>query len=157
MHKEHHYRAVICWDGKAAGVTANYKAYSRNHLAALEGKPLLEMSADPAFRGDAARLNPEDCLLIALSSCHMLSYLAFAALEGLVVTDYRDEATGTMLQEGVGGRFVEVVLRPQVTVAAGSDAALAQQLHEKAGKACFIASSVNFPVRHESAIHTAQA
>jgi organic hydroperoxide reductase OsmC/OhrA len=82
----------------------------------------------------------------------MLSYLALAALEGLEVTAYEDSASGTMQQEGRGGRFTEVVLRPQVTVAPGSDLARAKALHEEAHKTCFIANSVNFPVRHEAVI-----
>lgn len=155
MHKEHHYEATLHWDGAQAGATVDYKSYSRNHSVVIEGKAPLALSADSAFRGDPARLNPEDCLLVALSSCHMLSYLAFAALEGLVVTDYKDKASGTMVQEGQGGRFSEVILRPEVTVVAGSDETLAERLHGKASEACFIASSVNFPVRHEPVIRVA--
>lgn len=157
MHREHHYEATLHWDGAQAGPTVNYRSYSRNHEVTIDGKAPLALSADPAFRGDASRLNPEDCLLAALSSCHMLSYLAFAALEGLVVTDYKDRASGTMVQEGEGGHFTEVNLRPEVTLAAGSDPELAQRLHGRAGAACYIASSVNFPVRHEPVIRVAEA
>jgi organic hydroperoxide reductase OsmC/OhrA len=82
----------------------------------------------------------------------MLSYLALAALEGLEITGYEDNASGTMQQEGRGGRFTEVVLRPRVTVAPGSDPARAEALHEEAHQTCFIANSVNFPVRHEAEI-----
>src|SRR3546814_17957926 len=68
--------------------------------------------------GDPDLHNPEDMLVLALSSCHMLSYLALAALEGLEVVAYEDSARGTMQQEGRGGRFTEVVLHPRVTIAA---------------------------------------
>ena len=157
MKHEHHYQTTITWSAGAEGGTRDYKSYSRSHDAALPGKPGLALSADKAFRGDPARINPEDCLLVALASCHMLSYLALASMKGLEVLDYSDEATGTMVQTGVGGRFSEVWLRPQVTVAAGSDLALAESLHQEAGQLCFIASSVNFPVHHEAEIRTAGA
>jgi organic hydroperoxide reductase OsmC/OhrA len=150
--KEHRYEAHVAWTGAAAGGTKTYQGYSREYRADFPGKPSITGSADAAFRGDPALHNPEDMLVLALSACHMLSYLALAALEGLEVTAYEDSASGTMQQEGRGGRFTEVVLRPQVTVAPGSDLARAKALHEEAHKTCFIANSVNFPVRHEAVI-----
>ena len=152
MKKEHSYEATIAWTGSEGGATVDYKSYSRSHSVELDGKKPLDMSADPAFLGDPSRLNPEECLLVALSSCHMLSYLAFAAMKGVVVIAYRDRASGTMIEEGLGGRFSEVILKPEVTVSAGSDEVLAKKLHEMAHKHCFIASSVNFPVKHEPTI-----
>jgi organic hydroperoxide reductase OsmC/OhrA len=104
------------------------------------------------FRGDATLHNPEDLFLTALSGCHMLTYLALAARAGICVTEYVDDATGTMELVGGGGRFSEVVLRPKVTIAPGSDVTLAIRLHDQAFKDCFIASSTNFPVRHEPAV-----
>jgi organic hydroperoxide reductase OsmC/OhrA len=150
--QDHHYEIQVTWTGAAAGGTQDYKTYSRTFRADFRGKPSIAGSADAAFRGDPALHNPEDMLVLALSACHMLSYLALAALEGLEVTAYEDSASGTMQQEGRGGRFTEVVLRPQVTVAPGSDLARAKALHEEAHKTCFIANSVNFPVRHEAVI-----
>jgi len=150
--KEHHYEMQVTWTGAAAGGTRDYKTYSREYRADLPGKPSITGSSDPAFRGDPNLHNPEDMLVLALSACHMLSYLALAALEGLEVTGYEDSARGTMQQEGRGGRFTEVVLRPRVTVAPGSDQARAEALHEEAHQTCFIANSVNFPVRHEAEI-----
>jgi len=150
--KEHHYTLHLSWTGATSGGTRDYKTYSREYRADFPGKPSVTGSADPAFRGDPALHNPEDMLVLALSSCHMLSYLALAALEGLEVLAYEDEAQGTMQQEGRGGHFTEVVLRPRVTVAAGSDLSRAEALHEEAHKTCFIANSVNFPVRHEAEV-----
>ena len=115
----------------------------------VPGKPELAGSSDPAFRGDATRHNPEDMLVAALSTCHMLSYLHMATAAGVVVTGYRDTAEGAMLTAGDGGRFTEAVLRPLVTISAASDVAKAAAAHEAAHHACFIASSVNFPVRCE--------
>ena len=113
------------------------------------GDPTLAASSDPAFRGEADRWNPELLLVAALSDCHLLAYLHLCAVNGVVVTGYRDEATGTMEQVGDGGRFTEVVLRPIVTVADESMIERANALHHDAHASCFIASSVNFPVRTE--------
>ncbi|WP_340116110.1 OsmC family protein [Pelagibius sp. 7325] len=153
--KEHHYEAHVTWTGVAGGSTKTYQGYSREYRAEFPGKPPVTGSADPAFRGDPKLHNPEDMLVLSLSACHMLSYLALAALEGLEVVAYEDDAGGTMQQEGKGGRFTEVVLRPRVTLAAGSDVARGEALHEEAHRTCFIANSVNFPVRHEAEVRCA--
>jgi organic hydroperoxide reductase OsmC/OhrA len=115
------------------------------------GRPDLAGSSDAAFRGDAARWNPEDLLVASLSSCHMLWYLHLCAEAGVIVTAYVDDAVGTLVEvKETGGHFSEVILRPVATLQAGSDAALAAQLHEKAHHLCFVANSVNFPVRVEA-------
>jgi len=148
----HRYRVEVSWTGNRGSGTDGYRNYSRDHLIRVPGKPELAGSADPAFRGDATRHNPEDLLLAALSTCHMLSYLHMATVAGVVVMAYTDAAEGTMETSGDGGRFVEVVLRPTVTISAGSDPARAEAAHEAAHHACFIANSVNFPVRCEPRI-----
>jgi organic hydroperoxide reductase OsmC/OhrA len=147
---EHRYTVEVEWTGDTGNGTADYRSYSRDHDVRIPGKPTLLGSADPAFRGDAARWNPEDLLVASLSQCHMLWFLALAAQSGVVVTAYRDSAEGLMVTEADGaGSFTEVVLRPQVTVAEESMAAKAAALHQTAHAKCFIARSVNFPVRHE--------
>ena len=85
----------------------------------------------------------------ALTECHLLSFLHVAVTHGVVVTGYADEATGTMDQQGIGGRFTEVVLHPDVRFADEVAQDLVDRLHEEAHEACFIAASVNFPVRVE--------
>ena len=148
----HHYRLEATWTGDRGTGTSGYRDYDRDVTLRVPGKPDLLGSADRPFRGDPSRWNPEDLLLAALSQCHLLSYLHVAVVHGLVVTGYRDAATGTMQQQGIGGRFTEVVLRPEVTLAAGTDEAAverARALHHDASQACFIAASVAFPVRHE--------
>lgn len=152
MARTHDYQARLTWTGAAVGPTRSYEAYSREYVVDVPGKPSLRGSSDPMFRGDAALHNPEDLLVAALSSCHLLSYLAHAARAGVHVVAYEDDARGTMELAGGGGRFTEVVLRPRVTIAAGADAALAQSLHDRAHHDCFIASSMNFPVRHASTV-----
>ncbi|MDF2095257.1 OsmC family protein [Aquibaculum arenosum] len=150
---QHRYVAEIVWTGNRGAGTANYRAYGREHEVRIAGKPPLLGSADPAFRGDASRHNPEDLLLVALSACHLLWYLHLCAEAGVVVMAYEDPAEGRMvLESDGGGRFVEVTLRPRVTLASGSDMAAQEKalaLHAEAHARCFIARSVNFPVRHE--------
>lgn len=147
----HHYQAQISWTGDRGEGTRDYRSYGREHEIAIDGKPTLAGSADPAFRGDASRHNPEELLLASLSACHMLWYLHLAAEAEVVVHGYVDQATGTMLSDSQGGRFSEVVLHPVVTISAG-DPLTAEVLHHAAHGACFIARSVNFPVRCEPRI-----
>lgn len=147
----HHYQVKVVWTGNRGSGTSAYAAYARDHQVIVKGKPILEGSADAAFRGDPRRHNPEDLLVAALSTCHMLWYLHLAAKAGVVVTGYRDEAEGEMEGDDEGGRFTEVVLRPTVTIQAG-DPALAEALHADAHRRCFIANSVSFPVRHRPTI-----
>lgn len=145
--QQHHYRVGVEWMGNHGTGTDGYRNYGREHVIRIEGKPDIAGSSDPAFRGDAAKHNPEEMLVAALSTCHMLAYLHVATLAGVVVTAYADLAEGAMVTEGNGGHFVEVVLRPVVTITAASDSAKAAAAHEDAHHACFIAASVNFPVR----------
>ena len=152
MARDHHYEIITSWSGAAAGPTTDYKSYSREYRFHAGDKPEQRGSADPAFHGDPALYNPEELLVAALSSCHMLSYLALCALQGVQVVAYEDKASGTMAESHGAGAFTEVVLHPQVTIAKGGDRAKAAALHEKAHEICFIAASVNFPVRHEVTI-----
>ncbi|MFC5526465.1 OsmC family protein [Rhodanobacter ginsengisoli] len=152
MTHQHRYRVDVEWTGNLGSGTDGYRNYSRDHEIRIAGKPTLAGSSDPTFRGDAARHNPEDMLVAALSTCHMLSYLHMATVAGVVVTGYSDAAEGRMATEGNSGRFVEVVLRPTVTISAASDPAKAEAAHADAHHACFIANSVNFPVRCEPRI-----
>ena len=155
MAREHHYAAHLVWTGAEKGPTRDYASYSRDYVVRIEGKPELVGSSDPLFRGDPKRHNPEDWLMAALSACHMLTYLAICARSGLQVLSYEDAASGTMVLEGGGGHFTEVVLRPKVVLAAGADRAKAEAVHEEAHRHCFIAASVNFPVRHEAEVTVA--
>ncbi|OOG47257.1 peroxiredoxin [Rhodanobacter sp. C06] len=152
MNHSHRYRVDVVWTGNRGSGTDGYRNYSRNHVIRIPGKPDLAGSSDPTFRGDATKHNPEDMLVAALSACHMLSYLHMATVAGVVVVAYDDAAEGTMVTEGDGGRFTEVVLRPVVTIHADSDPGKALAAHETAHHACFIANSVNFPVRCEPRI-----
>ncbi len=154
---EHHYAATVTWTGNAGGGTASYRGYGREHLVEVAGKPPLRASADPSFLGDAELLNPEEMLLAALSQCHMLWYLGLCAHSGVVVTAYRDAASATMIEQRDGsGRFEAVLLRPEVQVSEQDMLSAAEKLHAQANRKCFIANSVNFPVRHEPRITAAE-
>ena len=148
--KRHTYAADVRWTGNLGPGTLNYHSYSRDHVASAADKQPINGSADAAFRGSAERWNPEELLVVSLSQCHMLWYLDLAARAGVVVVEYTDAPHGTMVEEvGGAGQFNEVVLRPHVTVADSSMVDSAQALHDKTHSLCFVARSVNFPVRHE--------
>ena len=153
MPHEHRYRLQLSWRGNLGRGTSDYRAYSRAHEIRAQGKPVLLGSADPSFRGDADRYNPEELLLAALAACHMLWFLHLCADAGIVVLEYEDQPSGTMVVEAAGGgRFREALLQPAVTLAAPVEAARLAQLHERAHALCFIANSVNFPVRCEPSV-----
>lgn len=151
MAQEHRFAARLVWTGAAQGPAQSYDGYSRDYVVEIEGKPPLAGSSAPAFRGDPARHNPEDLLVASLSACHMLWYLHLCTDAGIEVVAYSDDASGIMGRKDGKIRFTEVVLRPRVVIAAG-DPEQAKALHARANDACFIASSVNFPVRHEAVI-----
>ena len=148
--KQHHYPVHMKWTGNTGTGTREYRGYERAHEYSVPGKPVIPGSSDPAFRGDNTRYNPEELLVMSLSSCHMLWVLHLAAAAGIVVTAYEDSASGTMVETADdGGHFTEVVLRPRVTCEAGTDRSRLAGIHERAHHLCFIANSVNFPVRCE--------
>ncbi|HRN29178.1 MAG TPA: OsmC family protein [Terrimesophilobacter sp.] len=156
MKLEHRYALEVEWLGNRGTGTSGYRDYGRQTIVRSEGKAPIEGSSDKPFHGNADRWNPEEFLLAGLAQCHLLSYLHVAVLRGVVVTDYVDGATGTMTQtpDG-GGHFTEVTLRPVVTVASADMVEAALDAHKEASEKCFIANSVNFPVRHEPTIQVA--
>lgn len=156
MFGEHQYTVRTTWTGDRGTGTSGYRDYDRATTIEIEGKPVLAASADKPFRGDPSRWNPEDLLLAALSQCHLLSYLHACVTVGVVVVGYEDDASGVMVEDGRGGgAFREVVLRPHVTVADASMTDAATAAHAQANQWCFIANSVNFPVRHEPRVRVA--
>lgn len=155
--KTHTYTLGLTWTGNTGTGTSSYKSYSRDHIYSAAGKPDIPGSADPAFRGDARRYNPEDLLVASISSCHMLWYLHLAAEAGVKVIAYRDDPVGTMAEDAAkGGHFTLVTLHPKVTIARGSDPLKARDLHQPAHAKCFVANSVNFPVACEPEIVTGE-
>jgi len=155
MEKEHHYTTSLTWTGNKGEGTANYKAYDRDHVIEVGGKPAIPGSSDPSFRGSPQRYNPEELFVSSLSSCHMLWYLHLCSVNNIVVTAYRDEAKGIMMEKADGsGYFKEVTLYPIVTLTDSTRIDRARELHHEANKLCFIANSCNFPIRHEPGFRT---
>ncbi len=145
----HTYHTLITWTGNKGEGTSGYANYSRNHTLNIEGKKDILCSSDPYFRGEADKHNPEDFLVSAISSCHMLWYLHLCADNGIIVQSYVDNATGIMHEKtGGGGSFTEVTLAPEVVITDASKIDLANSLHVKAGEKCFITNSCNFPVKY---------
>ncbi len=153
----HHFDVTMRWTGNLGTGTSGYRAYGRDHqISATDKLHAIEGSSDRAFRGDAARYNPEELLIAALSSCHMLAYLHLCADAGVVVTGYEDAASGTMkLNRDGSGQFTDVLLSPVVTLEDSAQADIANELHHKAHELCFIARSVNFSVRCEPSVRVA--
>lgn len=151
--RTHSYALALTWTGNTGAGTASYAAFERSVEVSAEGKPNIPGSADPAFRGAPERWSPEEMLVAALSQCHMLWYLVLCAKERIVVTDYVDHPTGTLVETPDGsGHFEEVTLHPRVTVASAEHVERATALHARAHDMCFVANSVNFDVRTEPAI-----
>lgn len=149
--KEHNYKLTVKWTGNKGTGTSNYRAFERSHSIIIDGKNEILASSDPAFLGDKTKHSPEDLLVASLSSCHMLWYLHLCAEAKVIVVDYVDNATGIMMEtSNGGGHFTEVTLNPIVTVTDISMIEKANKLHKKANELCFIANSVNFPVRHNA-------
>ena len=141
------------WTGNDGRGTQTYSGYRRDHIIAAAGKPAIDGSSDPAFRGDPSRYNPEELLVASLSSCHMLWYLHLCAANHISVEGYEDDAEGVMKESADGsGEFVRVELRPRVTIASGGDTAKALTLHEEAHRMCFISRSVRFAVEVKAEI-----
>ena len=150
---EHRYRARVRWTGNLGGGTREYRGYSRSHRIGAEGKEEIRVTSGLVPGGAPEEYTPEELLLGALASCHMLWYLHLCADAGIVVTEYADAPEGWMVTDRNGGRFVRARLHPTVTIAAG-DPELARSLHATAHAKCFIASSVNFPVEHSATIRS---
>jgi organic hydroperoxide reductase OsmC/OhrA len=154
MH-EHRYHVTVEWSGNRGPGTSSYEAYGREHLITAGAKAPIAGSSDPAFMGNAERWSPEDLLVASASACHKLWYLHLCADAGIAVVGYVDRAEGTMADEPGNGRFTQIVLRPRVVIQAGGDLARAERLHHTAHERCYIANSVNFPIRCEPVISEA--
>ncbi len=138
----------IALDWQKGDTAFTYEAYTRNHTIGFkDGREILTASASPAYRGDAGKADPEDMLVAALSSCHMLSFLAIAAKKRLTVTSYQDDASGFLESEGGKLWMTRVILRPKVEIDADRQALM--QIHHMAHEACFIANSVKTDVTVE--------
>ncbi len=158
MSDTHTFETTLAWPADAAQKLPPDPAFSRNSVLAAPGKPVIVASSPAVFGGDTARYNPEEMLMLSLSQCHLLTYLAIAAKKRMGILKYEDRVVGT-LGMGASGKMqmVDVLLRPRVTVAKGTNLTDAHALHETAHASCFMANSVNFTVRNEPLIIEAGA
>lgn len=149
---EHYFHVRLEWTEGTSGSTLDYQAYSRSHEIKCPGKPSVSMSAAPQYLGDPARMNPEELMTMAISSCQMLTYLALAAAAGIRVLAYTDEAEGIMENREGKMWMTHVRLRPKILVPQGTDQEKALSLVEKAHSQCFIANSVKSEIVNQPEI-----
>lgn len=151
-HNAHRFSTTLNWTGNRGSGTSTYRAYGRQHEITADGKRLpIPGSSTPVFRGDKDRYNPEELLIASLSACHMLWFLHLCADSGIAVTAYMDNAEGTVDMNADGsGQFREVVLHPRCEYEQTPAREQIEALHHRAHELCFIARSVNFPVRCEA-------
>lgn len=156
MAKEHEYTCQVQWTGNRGDGTKTYRGYDRTWDIATPGKPVIHCSNDPLLGGDPGLPNPEDLLISSLSACHMLWYLHLASREKIVVQSYTDTPIGIGESEPSGaGRFLRAILRPSIVLSDIGDRDRADALHHEIHQYCFIARSVNFPVRYEASYSAA--
>jgi organic hydroperoxide reductase OsmC/OhrA len=144
------HRARITWTRNTPDFT--YDSYDRGHEWRFPGGVTVPASSSPEFRGRPERVNPEEAFVAALSSCHLLSFLAIAARRRLTVDGYSDDAVGHMSKNPQGRLAVtSVILRPHVTWASGTAVSREDldKLHHLSHQECFIANSVKTDVSVE--------
>jgi organic hydroperoxide reductase OsmC/OhrA len=144
----HEYTAAVSWKRGSAEPFTDIK-FSRAHTWSFDGGVTVPASSSPLSvrvpfsRADA--VDPEEALVAALSSCHMLTFLYFAARQGYVVDSYDDAAVGIMSKNERGKLFVsKVALRPRIVFSGTKQPSTDElnQLHHHAHEECFIANSV---------------
>ncbi len=140
----HTYRTTLAWEGSTGD---GYDVFDRTHtVSAPPAEATITMASDPAFRGDPSLLNPEQLLVLAASSCQLLSFLAVAARARIDVVSYRDSAEAVMPEDDPPTRITRIELRPVVTIRVSTSAAPTdnrlRHLSEVAHRECYIANSV---------------
>jgi organic hydroperoxide reductase OsmC/OhrA len=143
------HRVNLTWT--RGGRDFTYESYSRDHTWSFEGGATVGASAAPGYKGNPELVDPEQAFVASLSSCHMLTFLALAAKNRLVVDRYVDNATGVMEKNEQGRMAVtRVVLRPEIEFEGDvPDPAKLVELHDKAHHHCFIANSVKTDITVE--------
>ncbi|MFI1770400.1 OsmC family protein [Thalassobellus citreus] len=150
----HTFKAQVNWEASKNETTTNSRTFSRAHVVKIDNKTAdLKVSAAKMFRGDSELYNPEDLLLSALASCHMMSYLYVCSQNSIEVLSYTDNAEAILEVEASGsGHFTKAILNPIITIKDETKKQLALSLHEKANSLCFIANSCNFPITHNAQV-----
>ncbi len=143
------HNAVIEWqrDGKSF----DYESYPRDHRVRFDNGLAICASAAPDFFGSTDCVDPEEALVGALASCHMLTFLAVCSKKGYVLNSYQDNASGVLGKNADGKMAVtHIKLRP-VAVFEGTPPSAEElaTLHERAHAACFIGNSIRSDVSIE--------
>lgn len=140
------HKATVAW--RRTTPAFDYDTYNRDHAWTFPGGQTLKASAAPEFKGNPQCANPEEALVAALSSCHMLTFLAIAARRGIMVERYDDVPVGFLEKNNEGRMCVtRVILRPKAIFnGPAPDAEKLKSLHEQAHHHCFIANSVSTKV-----------
>ena len=144
--------ASLHWSRQGRDFT--YETYSRDHQLTFENGQSALASSAPGFVGNPEALNPETLLVGALSSCHMLTFLAVCAKRGIIVERYDDEASGLLAKNGEGKMAItRITLRPKAVFSGDKqpNAEELAKLHERAHANCFIGSSIRAEVVVEPA------
>jgi organic hydroperoxide reductase OsmC/OhrA len=141
---------TVSWRRETPDFT--YDTYKRDHRWEFGSGSLVHASAAPEFRGNPDLVDPEEALVAALSSCHMLTFLAIASRKRYVVDSYTDAAVG-YLEKNANGKLAvtRVTLRPRVTFSGDRQPAAADidRMHHTAHEECFIANSVTTQITVE--------
>ena len=146
----HRYETRLRWSGSTG---AGYDAYDRTHTAsAPPADASLTLASDPAFLGDPVLLNPEQLVVLAASSCQLLSFLAVAARARIDVRSYEDDAVAIMPEDDPPTRLTAITLRPKVLVGPGPTVARVEHLLEVAHRECFIANSLRSEITVEPTV-----
>ncbi|WP_407352932.1 OsmC family protein [Luteimonas sp. R10] len=144
------HRASIRWT--RGDTPFEYQRYPRDHTWEFDSGQCIAASAAPGYLGSEQAVDPEEALVAALSSCHMLTLLAIAAKKGWTVDAYEDDAVGVLEKNDAGKLAVtRVTLRPRIAFADGAapDAGALERLHAQGHEHCFIANSVRTAVAVE--------
>lgn len=141
-HKAFEYATALRWTG------------DRNGVLAAEGKPPIEVSSPPEFKGKAGQWTPEDLLVASVEICTMTTFIAFSYRRELGVLSYESSASGTMEFADGRYRFTRIVLRPRITVGCDDDIPRAAAILDEAHHGCFIANSICGRVTLEPIITT---
>lgn len=136
------HRASIMWVRESASF--EYASYNRSHLWLFESGIEVPASAASQFLGTPDRVDPEEAFVAAISSCHMLTFLAICARKRMVVDSYTDHAIGTLeANENAKLAITRVQLAPKVVFAAGQPPQdVLMKIHRQSHEECFIANSV---------------
>ena len=152
--RNHTFTLHLAWQAPDVSPISPRDPSLRRHTISHPDKPAISGSAAQAFHGEVERWNPEELLLASLAQCHMLTFFYLANQEGIVIADYTDTPEAILETHPDGsGNITTVLLKPTVTIREGWTGNI-EALHKRAHDLCFIARSVNFPVRHDATIVT---